>query len=275
MAQYGWHDCPAAVRAQLDALVRDLVARLDENLIGVYLHGSLALGCFNPARSDLDILVVTHTALPATAQRDLAHMLLGASGQPYPIEISVLNQADLVPWQYPTPFDFHYSEGWREQTSADLASGAWRAWNAKRRTDPDLGGHVMVIGHRGVCLYGAPIATVFPPVPPADYLDSVLSDVLSAEFGIYGREAPAAYIVLNACRTLAYLRTEEVLSKDEGGVWALAALPGTLHPLIQAALHAYRTGDDAPLVQFDLAPFAAAIAPELEAARDNRSKFKV
>jgi streptomycin 3"-adenylyltransferase len=263
------------VRAQLDALVHDLVAGLGANLIGVYLHGSLALGCFNPQRSDLDLLVVTHTALPATTQRDIAHLLLDASGKPQPLEISILNQADLVPWQYPTPFDFHYSEGWREQTSGDLASGAWHDWTANRRVDPDLGGHVMVVGRRGVCLYGAPIAEVFPPVPPADYLASVLDDVLSAEFGIYGRTAPAAYIVLNACRTLAYLRTGEVLSKDEGGVWALAALPDTLHPAIQAALDAYRTGDDAPLARLDLAPFAATVAPELEAARYNDAKLSV
>lgn len=28
---------------------------LGENLIGVYLHGSAAMGCFNPAKSDLDL----------------------------------------------------------------------------------------------------------------------------------------------------------------------------------------------------------------------------
>lgn len=275
MAQFGWYDCPAEVRAQLDALVHGLTACLGENLVGVYLHGSLALGCFNPQRSDLDLLVVTHVALPATTQRGLAQLLLGASGQPHPIEISVLNRGDLVPWQYPTPFDFHYSEDWRATIGADLASGAWRGWNATRRTDPDLGGHVMVVGRRGVCLHGAPIAAVFPRVPSADYLDSVLGDVLSAEFGIYGRAAAAAYIVLNACRTLAYLRTGEVLSKDEGGVWALAALPGALQPLSQAALHAYRTGDDAPLARLDLTPFVAAVAPELEAARQNGSQFRL
>ena len=27
------------------------------NLLGVYLHGSLAMGCFNPKKSDLDLLL--------------------------------------------------------------------------------------------------------------------------------------------------------------------------------------------------------------------------
>jgi hypothetical protein len=28
---------------------------LKENLVGMYLHGSLAMDCFNPARSDIDL----------------------------------------------------------------------------------------------------------------------------------------------------------------------------------------------------------------------------
>ena len=30
---------------------------IGENLLGVYLHGSAAMGCFNPKSSDLDLLV--------------------------------------------------------------------------------------------------------------------------------------------------------------------------------------------------------------------------
>ena len=32
---------------------------LGENLVGVYLHGSAAMGCYNAAKSDLDLIVVT------------------------------------------------------------------------------------------------------------------------------------------------------------------------------------------------------------------------
>lgn len=31
---------------------------LGENLKGIYLHGSAAMGCFNPKKSDLDLLLV-------------------------------------------------------------------------------------------------------------------------------------------------------------------------------------------------------------------------
>jgi len=30
---------------------------LEDSLVGIYLHGSAAMGCFNPAKSDIDLLV--------------------------------------------------------------------------------------------------------------------------------------------------------------------------------------------------------------------------
>ena len=48
MALFGWHNCPGAVRAQVDQLTSTLSNLLAEHLIGIYLHGSLAMGCFNP-----------------------------------------------------------------------------------------------------------------------------------------------------------------------------------------------------------------------------------
>ena len=33
---------------------------LGDNLCGIYLHGSLAFGCFNWAKSDIDFLVVVY-----------------------------------------------------------------------------------------------------------------------------------------------------------------------------------------------------------------------
>lgn len=31
---------------------------LKDNLVGIYIHGSLAMNCFNPKSSDIDFLVV-------------------------------------------------------------------------------------------------------------------------------------------------------------------------------------------------------------------------
>ena len=34
-----------------------------EHLTGVYLHGSLAMGCFNPQKSDIDVIIVTNSSI--------------------------------------------------------------------------------------------------------------------------------------------------------------------------------------------------------------------
>jgi len=31
---------------------------LGNNLVGIYLHGSAAMGCFNPKKSDLDLILI-------------------------------------------------------------------------------------------------------------------------------------------------------------------------------------------------------------------------
>ena len=42
---------------------------ISENLLGVYLHGSAAMGCFNPKSSDLDLLVGVRAGLEDLTKR--------------------------------------------------------------------------------------------------------------------------------------------------------------------------------------------------------------
>ncbi len=50
-------------RPLLDDLVQLFHDTLDDALLGVYLHGSLAMGCFNPQKSDIDLLAVGNEPL--------------------------------------------------------------------------------------------------------------------------------------------------------------------------------------------------------------------
>jgi len=245
MPFYGFPDCPPPVRAQLERLILAFRAELGENLIGVYLHGSLAMGCFNPLRSDVDLLAVAGEPMAAGVKRRITQVLLDSSRGPAPLEISFLAREDLSPWRHPAPFDFHFSEDWRADLARAVEGDGWREWNAVRHCDPDLAGHITVTLHRGLVLYGAAIRGVFPPVPPADYLASVLADVLDPTFGLVSDLSNPVYVLLNGCRTLAYLRTGRVLSKAEGGAWALAELPAQIRPAIACALDAYRDRADA------------------------------
>lgn len=229
------------IQAQVERYVADVRAMLGDELVGVYLHGSLAMGCFNPAQSDLDLLVITRAPMSLATKRDVADHLLRISRQPSPIEVSFLALTMLSPWRHPPPFDFHYSEMWRGAYTRDLAGEGWRSWNARERRDPDLSAHITVVRQRGIALYGPPAISVFPEVPEADYLAAIVSDVTEALDRIY---ADPVYAILNACRTLAFLQTRRVLSKAEGGHWALEHLPPMMRPLVQQALIHYRDAEE-------------------------------
>lgn len=211
---------------------------LGNQLVGAYLHGSLAMGCFNPERSDLDLLFVTADHPSSAAKHDLARLCLEWSAKPRPLELSFVRRGVLHPWQYPTPYEFHFSEDWRERFQDDLLSGAWRDWPVDdSRTDPDLAAHVMMIRRRGLCLLGQPIRDVLPEVPRRDYLDSILRDF---DWALERLADNPVYAVLNFCRIYWYLVEDLVGSKEEAGVWALEYLPVEHHPVVDQALQVYR-----------------------------------
>ena len=237
MAQYGWTDCPESVRAQVEEFLNTLRDSLLDNLVGIYLHGSLALGCFNPELSDIDVLVVTRQPMTLETKRQLAEFLLGHSANPAPIEISFLAEAFINPWQYPTPYDFHYSEDWREKVSAELSSGTWKKWNDEIQTDEDLAAHITVLLRNGIVLNGRPIEEVFPTVPEEDYVDSLAKDF---EWGKDRIEQYPLNFILNAFRVCAFLEEGRICSKEEAGTWALSTMNNNFKGLAECALEAYR-----------------------------------
>jgi hypothetical protein len=62
------------VNALIDRLLADVRTAVGPHFVGLYLHGSLAAGDFDPARSDIDFVVVTSEALPADVINALAAM---------------------------------------------------------------------------------------------------------------------------------------------------------------------------------------------------------
>lgn len=243
ITQYHWHNCPTEICIQTERLLSGILALLPDNVAGIYLHGSLAMGCFNPKRSDVDFLVITHTTTPNAVKPGLARMLLKNSLNPAPIEIHFIQQSHLNPWQYPTRFDFHYSESWRERFEIELQNGSWQIFTDPEQVDEELGAHVTITHQRGICLYGDNISAVFPDVPTKDYIASILGDVLSDQYGLSSAINDPVTVILNACRTLAYLKNGEILSKDEGGEWALWNLPEECHAVVLKALCEYRSSN--------------------------------
>jgi hypothetical protein len=137
-------------------------------------------------------------------RREVALSVLQYCGNPSPFELSFLRESYLHPWQYPTPFDFHFSEDWRDKTVEALAAPEWRLWVSQPPpTDPDLAAHVTITRARGICLVGKPIFKVFPEVPRADYIDSILADF---DFARKLMADNPVYAILNFCRIYGYLR---------------------------------------------------------------------
>lgn len=255
MSQYGWANGPAPMRAQVMGFRDALADALGSNLAGLYLHGSLAMGCFNPACSDVDLLAVTRRGMTVETKRRVAELLLKTSGAPSPIEISFLREASLRLWEYPTPYDFHYSQDWHKKPRHELSSGEWQTCNNQPRTDADLAAHITVTLHRGICLYRKPIVEMFPSVPVEDYWASLLADF---EWGHERLGQNPVYFILNACRIYAYVREGRICSRDEGGAWAASILPGEFRETVGRALEIYR-GDKpgGPFEAATLARFAA------------------
>jgi predicted nucleotidyltransferase len=226
-------DRDAEARGQAVNLAGRLRETLGEALLGVYLHGSIVLGGFNPELSDLDVIAIARRRTTVEEKRRLTEILAESSGNPASLEFHLLAQADLRPWQNPTPFDFHYSDVWRDALRADLGDALGR----QADVDPDLAAHVTVTRRHGVALEGPPPADVFPEVPWDDYADSLLQDLRWAK----STDKPAPlYRVLSPARIWATLATRKIHSKDSGGAWALERIRLDLRPVLAGALARYR-----------------------------------
>jgi streptomycin 3"-adenylyltransferase len=265
---FGYANCPPETRAQLERLTAVLVETLAGNLEGLYLHGSLALGCFNPRHSDLDLLALTRRRMDSATRLRLARTLSPPVNDPHPVEISLVPRSGLRPWRHPTPFDFHYSPDWQERFDHLLAAGRLPFAQAPMPRAGDLAGHLTVARARGIALYGPPPQSALPPVPWSDYLASILADF------DWGRERLAqhpVYFTLNACRILAAKEEGRVLSKQEGGEWALNRLPKAFQPLVRLALDEYAgTLPSGSLSSPALPAFAEWMAAEIHTQKDSQ-----
>ena len=65
-----------SVNNLMNIITDKLIHTLNENLVGIYLHGSAAFGCFNPDKSDVDFIVVTETEPDFDQKRKIISFLL-------------------------------------------------------------------------------------------------------------------------------------------------------------------------------------------------------
>lgn len=210
---------------------------LGANLTGIYLHGSAVMNCFNPEKSDLDLLVVVRENIPDEIKLQFMNLVVALNTQAPAkgLELSVVKEEVCKPFAYPTPFELHFSNAhlnWYQSNPQEYVE-------KMKGTDKDLAAHFTITYHRGQMLYGKEISEVFAPVPVADYLDSIWCDIENAVEEI--AENPM-YLILNLCRVLAYKKNGLIVSKQEGGEWGLKNIgrPEFLN-LIAEALREYQS----------------------------------
>lgn len=255
------NEFPPSLCALLDTLTDACKRILGDGLVGVYLHGSLAAGCFHPARSDIDFLVVTGRApaLPQKAAWLAAVDALVPAAPAKGLEGSVVLARFCRDFVYPTPYELHYSPMHRARYLADPVRYA----SEMHGTDPDLAAHFTIARRHGIALYGPPPEQLFAPVPAQAYGDSLWRDAADAPDQVLQNPGST---VLNLCRTLAFFQDGLALSKEEGGRWALEHLGPDCQPLIAASLVWYRSETAPPPDAADARRFALTAVAEIQRA---------
>jgi predicted nucleotidyltransferase len=220
---------------QLDQVLTLLRDVLGLDLVGAYLHGSAVLGGIRP-RSDIDVLVVSKRGTTREEKRRLVERLLSISGdespgQPRPVELTIVVEAEIRPWRYPPSFDFHYGEWLR----SEFESGNVEPWPTT--TDPDLASLITMVLLGNTPLLGPPPAEVFDPVPRDDYVSAMVGDVQSL---LDHLDSDTRNVILTLARIWSTVATDVIRSKDAAAEWVLARLPNEHQAVLACARAIYR-----------------------------------
>ncbi len=222
------HDEQQNLSCLLDKLSCAIQGILAGNLVGIYLHGSIAQKAFRWNVSDVDFLLVVQSEPSDDIKRQLLDTTLHLSemAPPKGLEWSVVTLADCLHVSHPVPFCLHYSIAHKQRF---LTSTEEYIQHMKGR-DGDLAAYFAVVRQCGIVLYGKPIDDVFGPVPKDFVMDSFRQNVADDD-------TPNG--ILNRCRYEAYRQEGVLLSKIDGAQWALKHLPPDLHARIRSAIKAY------------------------------------
>jgi Domain of unknown function (DUF4111)/Nucleotidyltransferase domain len=224
-----------AINAVLHLLLTNVVAALGEHFVGLYLHGSLASGDFDPARSDIDFVVVTAGALPDALIPTLAalHLRLLDSGLRWATKLEGTYFPQQVLRRYAPSAALYPS----------LNEG--RFYMGGHGSDWVIQCHIL--REHGIVLAGPAPRELIDPVTPAD-LRRATRELLHEwwapmlhDTARLRRDDYQAYAILTMCRALYTLETGAVAAKPVAARWAQAALGEPQATLIERAL-AWRAG---------------------------------
>ncbi len=221
--------------SEVNILLLTLLTRvqtiLREKLVGFYLYGSLSLGDFDPASSDIDFLVVTTEDLSGTVLEDLRdmHASIASSGLPYATRLEgsyiprvALRRYDPHNASHPTiGVDWEFHVGHHESH-----------WVIER----------FIVREHGIIIWGPSPKELIDPIPPSALREAVCEKLrifwqaqLSGPAWLRPRDYQA-FAVLTLCRALYTLKQGTIVSKPEAAAWAYQTLDPEWQPIIKRAL---------------------------------------
>jgi hypothetical protein len=218
------------VNAILLLLLTKLQVVLGPRLIGLYLYGSLSLGDFDPASSDIDFIAVTTEVLPAEILEQLRamHAEIAASGLPY---------ADHLEGSYiPSPALRRYDPHNARHPSIGTD---WPFGIQEHGSNWPIEYHI--VREHGVIVWGPSPQTLIDPVSPKELRAAVCKHLRSQwQWRIEDREwlrprLYQAFAILTLCRALYTLHYGTACSKPRAASWAQATYP-QWKPMIEKAL---------------------------------------
>lgn len=212
-------------------IVREL---LGSAVVGAYLFGSAVVGGLQ-VNSDVDVLVVVNRRLPAETRKDLVTRLMEVSGKIgntdsiRPLEVTIINKTDVVPWRYPPKNEFIYGEWLREQyKGGQIPEPAY---------DPDLAIVLKQIRENSISLVGPDASDMLDLVPMKDIRRAIKESMPGLMEGIKGDERN---VILTLARMWLTVTVGEISSKDAATSWAIPRLPKEQAALLDLARRAYR-----------------------------------
>lgn len=213
--------------------VAEVIEDLFENqLIGIYLYGSAILGGLH-INSDVDILVIVNQDLTEATRNELTKHLMLISGKIgckklKPLEVTIINQNDIVPWQFPPKCEFMYGEWLREQMEAgDIPQACY---------DTDVAILLWQARSYSLSLKGPEANKVIEPISMNDIQKSIRCSLPNLIACVKGDERN---VLLTLARMWFTVVTGELCSKDMAAEWVIPRLPQNLAVLLEMARKAY------------------------------------
>lgn len=260
----GYNDLPPAIREQIGKVTQIWIKHMADALVGVYLHGSIALNAFHPESGDIDILIVVKDSVSAGKRLSIAKDIIAIDQKPRPLEMSAIKLADAMRWKNPGNCVFHYSDYWTQRYLARFADPEAALPVVDREfPDPDVTGYIRLIKQCGIVLYGQHPDEVFADIPDEDFWAAISADIDDYRFDHYEARYFASNILILG-RILSFKVEKRILSKYDAGKWMIDYVPEALKHVPQKAMKVWFEGEACDFEEESLEKLRAFLVDEIK-----------